>query len=219
MVTADSSLKAVTASVTVPDERTQRWSTSEKETPRRVSTQTASGCPRSSTSEIFAQSRIYAAPNAGRSRLSGMDSVTVQGFDDDVALRNLDREQLRCHAGDDSALFFERSLARHRGRRADALQLLGRQSFSHTSHEQCDVRTLSAPVSMKLVEDEEPETYAVRNDATIDLKTRRMRSDSAVTGTVRQGQFSANQLSADLDNHVVTLDGRARLRIVPRKTK
>jgi lipopolysaccharide export system protein LptC len=57
------------------------------------------------------------------------------------------------------------------------------------------------------------------NDATLDLKTRHLHSDGAVTGTVPQGQFSANQLSADLDNHVVTLDGNARLRIVPRKTR
>lgn len=57
------------------------------------------------------------------------------------------------------------------------------------------------------------------NDATLDLKTRHLHSDGAVTGTVPQGQFSASQLSADLDNHVVTLDGNARLRIVPRKTR
>src|SRR3569623_1623104 len=57
------------------------------------------------------------------------------------------------------------------------------------------------------------------NDATLDLKTRHLRSASAVTGTVPQGQFSGNRRSADLDNHVVTLDGNARLRIVPRRTK
>lgn len=57
------------------------------------------------------------------------------------------------------------------------------------------------------------------NDATLDLKTRRMHSEGGVTGTVPQGQFSGNRLSADLDNHVVTLDGNARLRIVPRRTK
>ena len=56
-------------------------------------------------------------------------------------------------------------------------------------------------------------------DATLDLKSRRMRSDGPVSGTVPQGAFSANRLSADLDNHVVTLDGNARLRIVPRRTK
>ena len=57
------------------------------------------------------------------------------------------------------------------------------------------------------------------NDATIDLKTRRMRSGGAVTGTVPQGTFSGARLTADLENHVVTLDGNARLRIVPRRTR
>ncbi|MDF0487083.1 LPS export ABC transporter periplasmic protein LptC [Sphingomonas sp. H39-1-10] len=56
-------------------------------------------------------------------------------------------------------------------------------------------------------------------NSTIDLKTRQMRSGGAVTGTVPQGAFSAKQLSADLENHIVRLDGNARLRIVPRKTK
>jgi lipopolysaccharide export system protein LptC len=56
-------------------------------------------------------------------------------------------------------------------------------------------------------------------NSTIDLKTRQMQSGGAVTGTVPQGDFSANRLSADLANHVVRLDGNARLRIVPRKAK
>ncbi|RZF65573.1 LPS export ABC transporter periplasmic protein LptC [Sphingomonas populi] len=56
-------------------------------------------------------------------------------------------------------------------------------------------------------------------NSTIDLKTRQMQSGGAVTGTVPQGNFSAKQLSADLENHIVRLDGNARLRIVPRKTK
>jgi lipopolysaccharide export system protein LptC len=57
------------------------------------------------------------------------------------------------------------------------------------------------------------------HDATIDLKTRRLHSNSAVTGTVPQGVFSASRLNADLETHVVTLDGNARLQIVPRKTR
>ena len=46
-----------------------------------------------------------------------------------------------------------------------------------------------------------------------------MRSGGAATGTVPQGSFSASRLNADLETHVVTLDGNARLRIVPRKAK
>ena len=57
------------------------------------------------------------------------------------------------------------------------------------------------------------------NDATIDLKTRRLQSGGAVTGTVPQGNFSAARLSADLENRIVTLDGNARLRIVPRRAR
>jgi lipopolysaccharide export system protein LptC len=57
-------------------------------------------------------------------------------------------------------------------------------------------------------------------DATIDLKTQRMRSGGdRATGTVPQGSFSASRLNADLESHVVKLDGNARLRIVPRKAK
>ncbi|MBN8840645.1 MAG: LPS export ABC transporter periplasmic protein LptC [Sphingomonadales bacterium] len=62
-----------------------------------------------------------------------------------------------------------------------------------------------------------PDGYTLDTvNATVDLKTRKMQSGGAVTGTVRQGTFSANQLDADLDAHVVTLIGNARLHIVPR---
>lgn len=57
------------------------------------------------------------------------------------------------------------------------------------------------------------------SDATIDLKAKTMRSQGKVTGTVPQGIFSADTLSADLDGRVVRLNGNARLRIVPRGTK
>ncbi|MGY4395236.1 lipopolysaccharide export system protein LptC [Sphingomonas sp. UYAg733] len=57
------------------------------------------------------------------------------------------------------------------------------------------------------------------NDATVDLKTRKLQSGGAVTGTVPQGIFSANGMKADLESHIVTLDGNARLRIVPGRNK
>lgn len=56
-------------------------------------------------------------------------------------------------------------------------------------------------------------------NSTLDLKTRRMKSGGAVTGTVPQGSFSASQLTADLETHVVRLDGNARLRIVPGRAR
>ena len=56
-------------------------------------------------------------------------------------------------------------------------------------------------------------------DATVDLRTRRLRSGDGVTGRVPQGSFSADRMTADLETHVVRLDGNARLRIVPRRAK
>jgi lipopolysaccharide export system protein LptC len=55
------------------------------------------------------------------------------------------------------------------------------------------------------------------NDATVDLKTRKMASGGAVTGQTPMGTFSGDRLSADLEGRTVSLDGKARLRIVPRR--
>ena len=52
--------------------------------------------------------------------------------------------------------------------------------------------------------------------ATVDMKTRRLRSTGAVEGNTPMGTFSANRLSADLEGRVVRLEGNARLRIVPK---
>lgn len=57
------------------------------------------------------------------------------------------------------------------------------------------------------------------NDATIDLKTRRLQSGSAVTGTTSMGNFSGDRMTADLEAKVVRLEGNARLRIDPTRTK
>ena len=55
------------------------------------------------------------------------------------------------------------------------------------------------------------------HDATVDLKTRRMESGGAVSGTTPMGVFSGNKLTADLEKRTVSLDGNARLRIYPRR--
>ncbi len=47
----------------------------------------------------------------------------------------------------------------------------------------------------------------------IDLKSRRMESRGAVTGRVPQGTFSANKLTADLNNRTVVLEGNAKMRM------
>lgn len=57
------------------------------------------------------------------------------------------------------------------------------------------------------------------HDATVDLKTRQMKSAGAVTGRTPMGVFSGNRMSADLEKRTVSLDGNARLRIFPRRAK
>ncbi|MES2096427.1 MAG: LPS export ABC transporter periplasmic protein LptC [Pseudomonadota bacterium] len=65
-----------------------------------------------------------------------------------------------------------------------------------------------------------PKGYTLRSDtATLDLKKKSMTGNGGVTGTLPQGTFSGDRMSADLDNRVVRLDGRARLRITPRRAR
>ncbi|WP_194954453.1 LPS export ABC transporter periplasmic protein LptC [Sphingopyxis solisilvae] len=51
------------------------------------------------------------------------------------------------------------------------------------------------------------------SNVSIDLKTRSLRGQGGVNGALNIGSFSANQLSADLDQRIVRLEGNARLRI------
>jgi len=65
-----------------------------------------------------------------------------------------------------------------------------------------------------------PNNYTLQsNGATVDLKTKTMNGKGGVSGTVPQGTFTADNMSADLDGRVVRLDGRARLRIAPRQAR
>lgn len=58
--------------------------------------------------------------------------------------------------------------------------------------------------------------YRVTTSAvTIDLKTRRAIGAGGVTGATPRGVFSADRLVADLGARTLTLDGHARLRMVP----
>ncbi len=62
-----------------------------------------------------------------------------------------------------------------------------------------------------------PNNYTLdTQDAVVDLKSRKLRSENAVTGTVSQGRFSADRLDADLEERTVTLRGNARLHVNPR---
>lgn len=56
-------------------------------------------------------------------------------------------------------------------------------------------------------------------DATADLKARTLKSGGAVTGSARQGRFSADRLTADLESRTVRLTGNARLRLDPKGTR
>lgn len=48
----------------------------------------------------------------------------------------------------------------------------------------------------------------------VDLNDRKLASQGPADGAVRLGQFRANHISADLDDHKVVLEGGARLKIV-----
>ncbi|WBO22750.1 LPS export ABC transporter periplasmic protein LptC [Sphingomonas abietis] len=54
------------------------------------------------------------------------------------------------------------------------------------------------------------------HDVDLDMQTRKLASRNPVTGTMPLGNFSADQLQADLDSHVVVLNGHARLHITQR---
>lgn len=63
-----------------------------------------------------------------------------------------------------------------------------------------------------------PNNYTLDTDnAVVDLKSRRLQSTGAARGTVRQGTFRGDRMSADLEARTVTLDGNARLRFNPRR--
>lgn len=55
---------------------------------------------------------------------------------------------------------------------------------------------------------------AVRN-VSIDLPSRTVTGAGGVQGAIPAGTFSANSIRADLEGRVLTLSGRARLRMVP----
>lgn len=59
-----------------------------------------------------------------------------------------------------------------------------------------------------------PDNYSLAaNDVKVDLNERRMMSNKPVSGTMKLGEFRAGNLSADLDQRVVRLDGGVRLKI------
>ena len=57
--------------------------------------------------------------------------------------------------------------------------------------------------------------WMMARDVSIDLKTKRMVGEGGVDGAIPAGTFSADRLVADLTTRTITLDGNARLRMVP----
>lgn len=54
---------------------------------------------------------------------------------------------------------------------------------------------------------------------TVDLNTRTMRGDDGVQGAVPAGTFSANSIRADLAARTITLEGNAKLSMIPGKLR
>ena len=99
----------------------------------------------------------------------GRNGDAIERLGDDVALGNPAPEELRGHVRDHAVLVHERSLARHRGRGADAQELPGLEPLTDAAHQQRHVRTLAAAVGVQLVEDEEAQILAVADDPAVDL--------------------------------------------------
>lgn len=59
----------------------------------------------------------------------------------------------------------------------------------------------------------------IANGVSINLKTKRMVGAGGVSGTVPAGTFSANRIEADLPARTVTLDGNARIQMIPGKLR
>ncbi|HSJ78921.1 MAG TPA: LPS export ABC transporter periplasmic protein LptC [Erythrobacter sp.] len=55
----------------------------------------------------------------------------------------------------------------------------------------------------------------VARGVSVDLRTRMMRGDDGVSGEVPAGTFSANSIRADLGARTLTLEGNARMTMVP----
>lgn len=59
----------------------------------------------------------------------------------------------------------------------------------------------------------------VANGVSIDLKNKRMVGSGGVSGMVPAGTFSADRMEADLPARTITLDGNARIQMIPGKLR
>jgi lipopolysaccharide export system protein LptC len=61
--------------------------------------------------------------------------------------------------------------------------------------------------------------HITTRDVFVTMNDRMARSRTPVDGTMPLGHFAADRISADLENHIVRLDGRARLHIVQARAR
>jgi len=61
--------------------------------------------------------------------------------------------------------------------------------------------------------------HITTRDVFVDMDERVAHSRAPVDGTMPLGHFSADRMSADLERHIVRLDGHARLHIVQRRAR
>ena len=74
---------------------------------------------------------------------------------------------------------------------------------------------IAGPVAFRAFDDYTLQTSGV----TIDLRTRRLTGSGGVEGAIPAGTFRADRIFANLAERTVTLDGNARLRMVPGKLR
>lgn len=71
------------------------------------------------------------------------------------------------------------------------------------------VMTINGPVHVA-----GPDDFTLRtSDVTVDLATKTLKSDGAVSGRIELGTFTADSLGANLDDQTIALDGNVRLKI------
>jgi len=90
---------------------------------------------------------------------------------------------------------------------------LGAQGGTYTIAD--DLVTVTGPVRMTAADG-----YNITaSGVSINLKTKRMVGKGGVSGTVPAGSFSANRIEVDLPARTITLDGNARIQMIPGKLR
>ena len=90
---------------------------------------------------------------------------------------------------------------------------LGAQAGAYDIEE--EVVAVSGPVRLTAADG----YRMVARGVSIDLATKRMVGSGGVDGEIPAGTFSADRLIADMDARTVTLDGNARMRMLPGKLR